>query len=246
MPCERFELELPDGTVSRGFICHRGRRQKAKPCVGCAGPSSLLCDAPIGGGKTTCDASICAGCAVHDGPDLDFCPAHVAPRGFIARDRAEWDEFFAERAAIVQFLSHAEPPRDDREKAARRAAAEQAARRLSGPRPTLPMQPPGWFRGEVAAEHRRETGKSAGLPAAAPAPRLGASSCRSCGKAIVFASTTGGKVGPFELDTRGDWEIHGGVASHAGGQLELLATVVLPRYTSHFASCPQADSWRAR
>lgn len=234
MPCEPFETKLADGSTA--FICYRGRRRKAEPCVGCAGPSSLLCDAPIIQGKTTCDACICAACAVHDGPDLDFCPEHVAPRGFVARTREEWQEYFSERAAIIQFVGGVPDRRE----------AEQLARRLAGPRPPLPIKPPQWFRAEVAAEMKRETGRSAGLPARPPAPSLGPGHCRSCGASIVFASTTGGKVGPFQPDQRGEWAIAGGIATHAGGQLELLATAVAPRYTSHFATCPQADQWRAR
>lgn len=77
MPCQ--PISGPGGMT--GFICSRGPR--AKPCCICGKPSSRLCDFPLRGAKAgrTCDRPLCAGCAVHVGPDRDLCPAHAGMEG---------------------------------------------------------------------------------------------------------------------------------------------------------------------
>lgn len=70
--------------------------------------------------------------------------------------------------------------------------------------------------------------------------------CQSCGAPIVFARTTTGKPAPFEADRNGLWTIENGAARYLGTattQLDLGAEQV-ERFTSHFASCPQAKGWR--
>lgn len=77
--------------------------------------------------------------------------------------------------------------------------------------------------------------------------------CRSCSKPVLFARTTAGKTVPFEADSNGLWAIENGAARYLGAksappaQLELGAVAALEpqRYTSHFATCPHADSWRS-
>lgn len=71
--------------------------------------------------------------------------------------------------------------------------------------------------------------------------------CRSCKREIVFAHTTSGKKAPFELDETGEYVMENGVAYHKGppvAQLELGAPPAPPRYSSHFATCPDAPKWR--
>lgn len=79
---------------------------------------------------------------------------------------------------------------------------------------------------------------------------VGASKCRSCQKPIVFASTTSGKLAPFEADPAGLWTIVNGVAKYLGAppteapQQSLTLETPPPRFTSHFATCAQAKQWR--
>jgi hypothetical protein len=72
-------------------------------------------------------------------------------------------------------------------------------------------------------------------------------SCRSCGKRIVFAlMAVSGKTAPFEEDAAGLYILENGAARHVGKsplQLE-LGEVAPTRYTSHFANCPDASKWR--
>lgn len=74
--------------------------------------------------------------------------------------------------------------------------------------------------------------------------------CRACKAPIVFAITyTNGKNAPFEADETGEWVLTNGIAKHVGPvptQLELGAPEQPPRFTSHFARCPAADSFRSR
>ena len=74
MPCER--REFGDGTTV--IVC--GRRP-AQPCSvpGCPRRHEKLCDYPVtrNGQASTCDAKLCEKCAVPQGPDKDFCPAHA-------------------------------------------------------------------------------------------------------------------------------------------------------------------------
>ena len=82
MPCDKFNL--PGGgyaiVCTRGgyaIVCTRGK--SSKPCVNCGKHGSKLCDYPLTGAKkgSTCDRSLCERCAVHQEPDLDFCPTHA-------------------------------------------------------------------------------------------------------------------------------------------------------------------------
>lgn len=78
--------------------------------------------------------------------------------------------------------------------------------------------------------------------------------CKSCGAAIVFAHTVVGKAAPYVRDdAAGEWEIDDkGVARHVGKQSAQLEaplfgpTTPTPRYTSHFAQCPDAAGWRKK
>lgn len=75
------------------------------------------------------------------------------------------------------------------------------------------------------------------------------SRCKSCNAAIEWFTTTAGKSIPLDVEPTADGNL---VVTATGdvqalGPLELLA---LPagtvRRTSHFATCPHADSWRGR
>lgn len=78
-------------------------------------------------------------------------------------------------------------------------------------------------------------------------------SCRSCGAPIVWAVTRKGKRMPLDAEP-----VDGGnvvIVEPARGSVPPVAEVREPaltdpsglaRYTSHFATCPQADSWRSR
>ena len=75
MPCERHEFG--DGITV--IVCSR---RPAQPCSvpGCQRRYEKLCDYPVtrNGQAATCDANLCAKCAVpQKGPDRDFCPAHA-------------------------------------------------------------------------------------------------------------------------------------------------------------------------
>lgn len=65
-------------------------------------------------------------------------------------------------------------------------------------------------------------------------------SCKSCEASITWAKSAAGKAMPLELDAAGTWVIVDGVAR----QLEIGDEG--PFYKSHFASCPQASSWRRK
>lgn len=61
------------------FVCRRGRGkgcEVVRPCA-CGRVADLLCDRETGEG-TTCDAPICAVCALAIGPDRHLCPACAA------------------------------------------------------------------------------------------------------------------------------------------------------------------------
>lgn len=48
------------------------------PCGFCGKPGRLLCDYPLGNGKT-CDARVCEGCTTRPhgaGMEIDYCPIH--------------------------------------------------------------------------------------------------------------------------------------------------------------------------
>jgi len=65
---------LNRGNGVTGWACSRGER-----CKECGGRASKLCDYPLRGGKAgkTCDAALCAKCAVNVGPDRDYCLPHA-------------------------------------------------------------------------------------------------------------------------------------------------------------------------
>ena len=71
MPCER--LPMADGGTAT--VCSRGRQPRAR--CSCKRPATLLCDAPLGDGRT-CDAPICTRCALEVAPDVHRCPRHQA------------------------------------------------------------------------------------------------------------------------------------------------------------------------
>jgi len=63
-------LKVGDTTA---IVCSRGKRWKK--CQFCGRGASLLCDgAKASGPRGTCDADLCATCAVHVGTDRDLCP----------------------------------------------------------------------------------------------------------------------------------------------------------------------------
>ena len=73
----------PELGVTVGFVCSRGRRNK--PCVGCSGPATLLCDGmaerlTFGSKPATCDAWLCVGCTTKGAGGTDLCPACVGAR----------------------------------------------------------------------------------------------------------------------------------------------------------------------
>lgn len=74
---------------------------------------------------------------------------------------------------------------------------------------------------------------------------MAAEACRSCGASIFWMPTTKGKRMPLDAQPVADglvW-LHGGVA-HVGDQPAAMG--VTERFTSHFATCPQAGRWRKR
>ena len=73
MPCNHIDL----GNGASAIVCTRGR--STKRCVICGLPGGKLCDFPLTGAKAgkTCDRSLCAKCAVHREPDIDYCPTHA-------------------------------------------------------------------------------------------------------------------------------------------------------------------------
>lgn len=70
----REHVDLPDGT--HAILCSRGRRIPNCGERDCTNRADLLCDFPIGPGKT-CDARICNAHAKEVGPDRHFCPRHA-------------------------------------------------------------------------------------------------------------------------------------------------------------------------
>jgi len=79
-------------------------------------------------------------------------------------------------------------------------------------------------------------------------PSTAPTTCRSCGLAIVFApNARTRRMMPLERDDlKGEWALIQGVATHVGkAPAGAIAGVEpIPRYTSHFAQCPAASSWR--
>lgn len=60
--------------IGNAIVCGTSRRQR---CA-CGYPATQLCDWKVAGKRSgTCDASICAQCAVSPATDKDLCPAHA-------------------------------------------------------------------------------------------------------------------------------------------------------------------------
>lgn len=73
--------------------------------------------------------------------------------------------------------------------------------------------------------------------------------CRSCQTHIVFArSGSTGKFMPFEPDQTGVWVLENGVARHVGRApaTPINGVETVPRWTSHFANCKDAQTWRKK
>jgi hypothetical protein len=73
--------------------------------------------------------------------------------------------------------------------------------------------------------------------------------CKSCERPIVWAVGPGNKMMPFDEPPRGfgakapdgDWVVAGGKARRATDDDRRLHR---ERLTCHFATCPDADTWR--
>jgi hypothetical protein len=75
--------------------------------------------------------------------------------------------------------------------------------------------------------------------------------CRSCGDAVVWCWTTGGKRIPIDPTPNPN----GNVSVSGGGPLRDGSTITvdggpslfdppgMDRFTAHFATCPDADDW---
>lgn len=74
---------------------------------------------------------------------------------------------------------------------------------------------------------------------------MAADRCSSCKAPIFWALTAKGKRMPLDAqpDPQGIVWLHGGVA-HVGDQPPAMGAT--DRYTSHFATCPNAGKWRKR
>lgn len=69
------------------------------------------------------------------------------------------------------------------------------------------------------------------------------SACRSCEAEILWGTTSGGKAMPLDAkpDAKGDWVLIKGQIQRATPDDDRLHR---PRYTSHFATCPDHAGWR--
>lgn len=74
--------------------------------------------------------------------------------------------------------------------------------------------------------------------------------CRLCKADIVFAIMySSGKNAPFQKDDAGEWVLENGIAKHVGPvatQADMFSGPSPQRWTSHFARCPAADTFRRR
>ena len=68
-------IKLPDGGVAH--VRYSGRRPKLRHCQHCGRRATKQCDFRVAKGGT-CDKWLCAGCAVPQGPNRDYCPDHPA------------------------------------------------------------------------------------------------------------------------------------------------------------------------
>ena len=74
---------------------------------------------------------------------------------------------------------------------------------------------------------------------------MNASRCKSCHRAILWAVTEKGRRVPLDPEPtpEGRFMLEGETAINIG-QAHLADGI--PRYDSHFASCPHAGAWRRR
>lgn len=68
-------------------------------CTQCAGVSDVLCDFPVGDGKT-CDRALCKACAKKVAPDTDYCNDHYVM----------WDTF-EKAGGVTKLLENVVPYR---------------------------------------------------------------------------------------------------------------------------------------
>ena len=69
--------------------------------------------------------------------------------------------------------------------------------------------------------------------------------CKSCGAPITWAEHhKTGKRMPMQIDENGGWVLISSLAYLADARLLDADDLAGPRYSSHFATCPQAASWR--
>jgi len=72
-----------------------------------------------------------------------------------------------------------------------------------------------------------------------------AAACRSCEREIIWATTAAGKAMPLDASPTeaGTWVVVRGQARRATDE---DARLHRPRYTPHWATCPDAADWRQR
>lgn len=74
---ERQQEAMPRrGTDSDGLLFMKGPNLEQHPFCRCGHDADLLCDQPIGDGKT-CDLPLCYCCAREVGADYHLCPVHA-------------------------------------------------------------------------------------------------------------------------------------------------------------------------
>ena len=69
---------LVDGEPVAMIVC--GRKARGKQCVVCKTQYDIrLCDYPLRGAKQgqTCGRPVCGAHAMHQPPDVDYCPSHA-------------------------------------------------------------------------------------------------------------------------------------------------------------------------
>ena len=78
------------------------------------------------------------------------------------------------------------------------------------------------------------------------------SKCKTCGADIFWALTENGKPMPIDAVSTDNgnlecvWDHNGRVLAHVIAPLFLQMQTEAPRYTSHFATCPDADEHRRK
>lgn len=73
-------------------------------------------------------------------------------------------------------------------------------------------------------------------------------SCRSCGAPILWAEMPSGRMNCFDVepDPSGLWAIDDTTPTPTAAKIERTAGSGEDGFTSHFATCPNADSHRSR